>query len=246
MRHPSHRNPLTALLVLLVFLGTLATGGVPAVAEDATPVAEGVLPPDATIEGLGLGVWHARFWQWAWGLPVDPYADETGASCDFGQHGAVFFLMVAPKDVERACAVPTGMAIFVPIFNVECSTVEDPPYFGADEAALRACAKAHIDVGLEQDLPLAGLTVDGQAVADLSAYRAPTPLIHLMLPPNPDTGALAGVAWSVGDGYAALVGPFPEGEHVIEVSSPTGRGNDVHITYRLTVSSGEPAATPEA
>jgi hypothetical protein len=228
------------LLVLLV--AVLLAVPVTADAQDATPVESGgILPPDAMVDGLGLGEWHAHFWQWTYSLPVDVFGDATGDLCGVGQHGPVFFLTIAPRSVERACTVPNEAVLFVPVANNECSTVEDPPFYGADEAELRACAQENIDRDREQWLPGAGLTVDGAAVGDLSAYRAATPLFQLVLLPNPATGTPGGVAQSVGDGYAALVGPLSEGEHMIEVSSPDGQGGFNRITYRLMVASGVPA-----
>jgi hypothetical protein len=235
------------LLALLV--AVLLTVPVTADAQDATPVESGsILPPDATVDGHGLGEWHARYWQWTYGLPVDVFGDATGELCGVGQHGPVFFLTVAPRSVERACTVPSEAVLFVPVGNNECSTVEESPFYGADEAELRACAKGNIGGDPPDWLPGAGLTVDGTAVGDLSAYRAATPLFQLVFVPNPDSGIQGGVAQSVGDGYAALVGPLSEGEHMIEVSSPDGQGGFNRITYRLMVASGVPAepATPAA
>lgn len=235
------------LLALLV--AVLLAVPVTAVAQDATPVVAGpILPPDATVDGHGLGEWHARYWQWTSGLPVDVFGDPTGALCGVGQHGPVFFLTVAPRSVERACTVPSEAVLFVPVGNDECSTAEEPPFYGADETELRTCAKGNIGGDPPDWLPGAGLMVDGAAVGDLSAYRAATPLFQLVLPPNPSTGAPERVAQSVGDGYAVLVGPLSEGKHLIEISAPDGQGGYSRVTYRLTVVSGAPAkpATPAA
>jgi hypothetical protein len=140
--------------------------------------------------------------------------------------------------------VPSDVVLFVPIMNYECSTSEPDPELpdpaGADEAALRACAQTHIDVGLELDFPMMSLTVDGVGV-DLSPYRAPSPLFTLVWPPDNLWGVPPGVARSVVDGYAVLVGPLGEGEHVVEFASPGGSGSVARITYRLTVSAGAPA-----
>jgi hypothetical protein len=242
----SHRLVSFALLVCLLIAPSLAT------AQDATPVEDGlVLPPDALVDGHTLGEWNARYVQWYIGLlvaGVTTFDDETGARCGYGQHGPVFFLDNAPMPVERACTVPSDVVLFVPIFNYECSTLEPDPELPdpahADEAALRACAKTHIDVGLERDFPMLGVTVDGASV-DLSPYRAPSPLYSLVFPPDNEWGVPAGVAQSVVDGYAVMIGPLPAGEHVVEMTFP-GEGGSIQVTYRLTVSTGLAAgsATP--
>lgn len=236
-----HLVVLGLVVVLLVTpLAVRAQGATPA----ASPAAAGaVLSPDAVVAGATLGEWHARWFQWSISLfvpGVDPNTDATGERCALGQHGPVFFLAQAGHvgPTNRTCTVPSGAVLFVPIFNVECSSAEDPPYHGETEAQLRQCAAAHIDIGLDQDLPTAGLAVDGQAVTDLSGYRAPTPLFTWNMPPKNSPGAPAGVASSVGDGYAALIGPLSDGAHVVEFSVPNGTGGVAHITYRLTVAAG--------
>jgi len=128
----------------------------------------------------------------------------------------------------------------VPVMLVECSSIEKDPFYGGNQADLTTCANAHIDVGLSEDLAKVSLTIDGQAVGDLTPYRTATPLIQVGRPFNPETGEAGGVALSVGAGFAVMVGPLSDGEHTVEIVTRDG----VHITYHLTVSSGE--ATPTA
>jgi hypothetical protein len=231
-----------ASVFFCALLALLATGGLTAVAQDATPEAPSVLPPDASVGGQNLAQWHAQFWQWTFSLPssVDPLTDDNGERCVFGQHGPVFFLTISSTDVERTCTVPDGATLFVPVMVVECSNVEKDPFYGANEADLTTCANAHIDVGLAEDLAKVSLTIDGQAVGDLMPYRTATPLIQVGRPFDPETGEAGGVALSVGAGFAVMVGPLSDGEHTVEIVTRDG----VHITYHLTVSSGE--ATPTA
>ena len=54
------------------------------------------------------------------------------------------------------CTVKPSQKIFVAAWSSECSTFEEPPFFGSDEAELRACARA-ADAGLAVTL-----TVDGR------------------------------------------------------------------------------------
>ena len=231
-----------ASVFFCALLTLLAIGGLTAVAQDATPVAPSVLPPDASVGGQNLAQWHAQFWQWTFSLPssVDPLTDDNGERCVFGQHGPVFFLTISSTDVERTCTVPDGATLFVPVMVVECSNVEKDPFYGANEADLTTCANAHIDVGLSEDLAKTSLTIDGQAVGDLTPYRTATTLIQVPRPSDPETGEPGGVALSVGAGFAVLVGPLSDGEHTIEIVTRDG----IHITYHLTVASGE--ATPTA
>ena len=226
---------LRRLLFALLFAALVGEISVPVLAQDATPVSSGVIPRDETVAGLSLEEWHARWWQWWYSLPpaVDPYFDETGERCGYGQHGPVFFLMLAEQNVERGCTVPAGVALFVPVLLTECSTFEPDPEnpnpASADEATLRACAKTHIDVGLERDLAVVAVEINGERVTDLGQYRAPTALFQLPIP-DPTIG----VQHSVADGIVVLIGPLAEGEHIVTFTIQGG----IRITYQLTVSAG--------
>jgi hypothetical protein len=218
----------------------LASGSVSAAAQGATPTAENVvLAPDAEVAGLSLAEWSARSWQWSFSLPqaVNPFYDETGALCGYGQSGPVFFLTGAEHSLERSCVVPLGTHIFVPLTGSECSTVEPPPFFGRDEADLSRCATEAVDMAESVfDMTTMTLSVDGQAVDNLSEYRAVTPLYTIWLPEDNVLGSTKRVADSVADSYQVMIAPLSEGEHVVEIALP---GPEiVAITYRLTVESG--------
>ena len=236
------------MLVLTLIVLALATPA--AAAQDATPVPAGIaLPPDAEVDGLSLAEWTARYWQWFFSFPeaIGPFFDETGERCGYGQSGPVFFLEGAPASVERTCTVPLGVTLFVPVTGVECSTVEPPPYFGRDEAALRACAADGMNQHLA-NLTALEVSVDGQTIGDLAPYRVSTPLFPLLLPPGNLLGTTTPVANAVGDGFQVLLAPLTEGDHVITISVPGSEG-PFTVTYRLTVAAPqvvEPAASPVA
>ena len=229
-----------ALVLLALGIGSTA-------AQDATPAGGAVvLPPNAEVDGLDLGAWSARSWQWFFSLPeeANPLFDQTGERCGYGQSGPVFFLAGTESDVERACAVPAGVHVFVPLLGSACSTVEPPPFFGEDEADLSACSTAALDMAEGAfDMSTMGLTVDGQAVDDLSAYRTTTPLYTLWLPEANLLGVADRAADSVADGYQVMLSPLSEGEHVVEIVLPGPE--PVTITYRLTVVSGAYDGTPD-
>jgi hypothetical protein len=228
------------LCVLIVVLG-LAPGSAATLARQATPVAtEVVLPPDAVVADVDLAGWSARSWQWSFSLPaaVNPFFDETGAICGYGQSGPVFFLSGAEHDVARTCVVPEGVHIFVPLVGSACSTVEPPPFFGEDAADLARCATDAVNHA-EGVFGKSGmsLTVEGVDAGDLSAYRAVTPMYTLWLPEDNMLGVPERAANSVADSYQVMLAPLPVGEHVVEIVLP-GPGGGVTITYTLTVTSG--------
>ncbi len=69
----------------------------------------------------------------------NPILQEGNVDCGVGQQGHVWFLTGTFNEsgvVSRTCRIPAGTALFFPVLNVECSTLEAPPFFGADAAGL--------------------------------------------------------------------------------------------------------------
>ena len=240
------------LVAVLIGLAAAAQEVPSGFAQEATPGASStVLPPDAEVDGVDLAEWSARSWQWSFSLPAasNPFVDETGGLCGYGQSGPVFFLAGAAGSVERSCVIPAGVHVFVPLLGSECSTIEPPPFFGRDEAELRRCAIEAVDAAEGAfDMDAMRLTVDGHDVPDLAAYRVTTPRFTLWLPEDNVLGATGRVADSVADGYQVMLSPLGEGEHEVVISVPGPETTTV--TYQLTVVSGhaavrgEPHATP--
>src|SRR5262245_44884057 len=117
-----------------LLLSSLAIPGTTAATSttEPAPAAVQILPPDESFAGATLGEWHARWWQWALGLP-------GGFGCGDEQHGPVFFL---PPAFESSfdCVVPEGTAIYMIVYGDVCSSVQPPPNFGSTDEELQACA----------------------------------------------------------------------------------------------------------
>jgi hypothetical protein len=261
-RYPNMRAfriPTVAFVACLTVI-LAASGASPSRAQTVTPTAASLaLPPDATVGGLGLADWTARAWQRVLSFPtaVSPAFDLTGERCAYGQSGPVFFLLQSPaefgasetpENVTRTCTVPLGVALYAPVLQDECSTVEAPPFHGDDEAGLRACTRAEIDRKPAADLPKMVVTVDGQSVGDITRFRVATPMYTLLLPPGNIIGTSTPVADSMSDGYQVLLAPPAAGPHVVTITTPYAGG--VHtVTYQLTVAappSASAAASPAA
>jgi hypothetical protein len=229
------------LLALVLVLGIRGSTGV--VAQEATPTSGGdlenlVLPPDAPAYGLTYEAWTARFAQWRHSLPmaIDPGADPTGERCGYGQVGPVFFLVQSGEEpAERTCTIPAGTAVLLPLLDASCTTIEPPPFFGRDEAELRACTEALF-------APRAELTavVDGVAIPNLDRYRVQSDLFTVALPADNVLEVEPGVLEGVIDGYWLLLAPLPPGEHELHFGGALPDIGVVHgVTYHLTVA--EPA-----
>jgi len=223
-----------ALLATLIVLGTVATS--PALAASGRSIGlQGIYPLNAQPYGRSWGDWTATWWQWALSMPVSSHPLFDTADCSAGQSGPVWFLGGAFTGIAatRSCTVPAGISLFFPLLNSECSTVEPPPFYGADEAEMRACAAGWVDSG--SDL---FCIIDGVAVENVSSYRVDSPLFSFTAPndnifgiPGPVTGE------SVSDGYWIFLAPLSAGQHTIRFGG-SFPGFPIDVTYELTVRPG--------
>lgn len=166
--------------------------------------------PGMIVHGVSQSEWSARHWQWTLSSPLEsnPGQDASGALCADGQSGPVFFL---PRNFAP-CSVPAGTAILVPVTGTECSTTEPAPFSGTSEEELRACAALEL-----QRYAVISLSIDGETVPDIEAYRLASPLFTLSLPEHNALGAPAGTSYAVADGHQVIVRPLPPGEHHVIV-----------------------------
>ena len=113
------------------------------------------------------------------------------------------------------CTVKPGTRIFVAAWTAECSTVEDDPFFGSNEAELRACAQA-VNAGISTRDVI--VVLDGGRVP---VSEVTSGLLRLDLPADNIFGAAAGTGppgmpyLSVADGWVALLHPLTPGTHTI-------------------------------
>src|SRR5689334_15805444 len=86
---------------LLIAVAVAVIGLIPAVSLAADPhsfppvignAGPGVLPVKSSPYGMTYGQWSARWWQWAFSLPIDRSPLFGTADCSAGQSGLVWFL----------------------------------------------------------------------------------------------------------------------------------------------------------
>ena len=215
----SHLNKIISS-TLLAFV--LALGGIsPAFADGGRGNAgnPGIFPPQSHPYGKSYGEWAAKWWQWVMSIPADrnPLTDETGEFADEGQGGPVWFAAgTFGNSVERTYTVPTGKALFVPVFDCD-PTVPGVPCVVCDLQDLAAANTEALEV-LE-------VTIDGRPVKNVRRYRASSPgpfAIHY--PENSVVGVPAGDYFpQVADGYWLMLAPLAKGTHelVIQVRGQT-------------------------
>ena len=135
---------------------------------------------------------------------------------------------LGPSLPSITCTVKPSEGLFITGWSSECSTFEAPPYFGRDEAELRACARA-ADAGL----PTPTITVDGMP-APVSEVE--TDLLRIKLPKDNIFGASTRRGLSVAHGWVSYLGRLSQGRHeiVIHVGDPIDFTNTttINVTKR--------------
>lgn len=139
--------------------------------------------------------------------------------------------------------MPSGKALFFPILNAECSTLEGD---GDTEAKLRACNLLKV-VTNPTNL---GAEIDGRKlnIGILKGYRAESPLF--IYGPLPDNNVLqffgfdapaGATSKAVADGFYLMLAPLSVGEHTIKFTGSVP-GFTLDITYNLTIAPRQPQA----
>lgn len=235
MNSKIHRHSAIALLIGLA-------AGVPAAIADQGQQDARVYAVEDPVLGMSYGDWSAAWWQYF--LPIakqgNPF-DPNVANCPGQAAGLVFFLAGAFSDkppVSRTCTVPAGSPIMFPLNNAECSTIEPPPFQGANEAQLRACAS-----GFGNQIDPAGLkaSLDGSDISSeiLRHNRVQSPVFSFSLPAriqdfvfgSIDATRLSGSKLSVSDGYWLILKPLAPGRHTLHFEGGAG----LIMDYALTV-----------
>ena len=227
-----------ALLPALLIAAVIAFGhAAPVLAAQTSKI----LPRKSMPYGKTYGEWSAVWWKWAMELPVtgNPFNDDPSFDVTNGQTGDVWFLAAPFGTVSRSITIPDGKALFIGLLNAEASDLEG---LGTTEAERRATAEWFADHIVTTSL---SCTIDGVAVANLSAYRASSPEFSFTAPTPWLFGATGGAGVSVADGYYLMIAPFSIGAHTIHYSGafhfaiaegdPFDADFGLDMTYNLTV-----------
>jgi hypothetical protein len=197
----------------------VAAGGVVALAV--------VTPSAGAVPDRKLGATLGAVWETVLETPPAQNPFAGGDPCI--RLGKVVAPFTPLGSAEVTCTVRPGTPVFVTAESSECSTVEAPPFFGADEASLRECA-SDADSGFATP----SVTVDGRPVA---VTEVETGLLRLDIPADNILGVPAQQAFSVAHGWVALLPPMPPGPHlvVLRVVGIDVFGNPVDLTNETTI-----------
>lgn len=239
MSHLVSRQRQALYLAMAALAAVLIAGPAAANGQGANP---GVIPHQARYQGLTYEQWQARWQQWAISIPALTSPPElihpffSGGNVLQNQTGSVWFLAGVVGSVEvRSITIPSGIALFFPVINVECSSLEPDPFHGDTPAARAACANGIID-------QTSGLfaTIDGRAVQSLQGFRGQSP--DFTFGPLPDPNILLGTAdvgltgQSTDAGFYLLLTPLSVGQHTIHFGGTFDEFNAfIDTTYNITV-----------
>jgi hypothetical protein len=233
-------------LMLLALLAVAAVAALtPAARAGAAPGPPLVVPPAAGLYN-GLAV---AWWKYALGQPLatNPLIDATGANCEAGQAGPVFFLTGLPGTgavTRDGCTVRGTKALFFPLMNAfDVHT----PVDGLDTPELTY--KDFRSFGFHADTLRA--TVDGVAIPNLDPASTPfracaapvagcAPASFSLTFPAPNLFGLPADRYepAVQDGYYLLLAPLRPGLHTIAFGGTGTFGGtraDQDIVYHLRV-----------
>jgi hypothetical protein len=179
-----------------------------------------IVPPNAILFGKTYSQWAGSFWQWALALPLagHPFAacpdpnDSAAFAKQQSGNGHVWYWSAPDGPLTCYATLPVGKALFLTIRDIETSTLEAPPFYGATEADRRENSKWWAD-----HIVNVFVTIDGVPVENLQAYRLPNGTADFeFTAPTPwifgDTG---GKGRSVADGYYVMFDSLPKGNHTI-------------------------------
>jgi len=172
-----------------------------------------VMPPAATVIGKSAADYSAAWWQWAFARPAGMrvFDDPTGAVCEEGQKGAVWFLAgTSGSDVaKRRCKVPKGKYLFFPVINMMMFSPRDRHLSCAEVQAGAAANNDHLQYAI--------VKIDGVVVPDITRFRAHTAQCFDVFARAPYIDDAKAYAPAASDGYWLMLEPPSPGHHRLSV-----------------------------
>jgi hypothetical protein len=214
-----------------------------------------VLDPTQAHYGHTDTEWGTLWWQWIYqtpqsvddaGMPscIIPFLDPTGANCAVGQSGDVFFLAGTQGGtvVRDQCAVPSGKALFFPIFTFADDNAGVPAPMQQTNSALMGQVQAEM-AGVQ--VSSLSAEFDGATISNLGSFATPVTEFTYQPPPEPNiytcqgtNGVTSKVDPSYQAGYYVMLAPPAAGAHVLHfagTSTSTSPAVKVDVTYHFTI-----------
>jgi hypothetical protein len=241
------------ILVAAIVLG-LAVLAVPSVmARDGD--GPKVIDRDSVAYGRTYSEWSAAWEQWSYSIPVAQHPLFDNGDCSVGQSGPVWFLggKFCPNigsgcsytGVVRSCNLPSGKALYFPVFNGEDSVLEESVAENPGNETYQQIAtmRSYEDVSMSPSK--VSLWVDGAPIPHLqdgfrvqsTAFGFTLPTDNLLKAVYGNPNFLPGTYFpAVDDGWYVMLSPLPAGPHKIHFSGYNPVYNfTLDITYHLNV-----------
>lgn len=197
-----------------------------------------VQKPNFKLEGRSAADLSADWWKWAMSSPdeISPVRDNSGAHCDTGQRGNVWFLAggFGTNLIRRSCVIPEGKYIFFPIINMAYWPREENNGYTCKQAIKNAAVNNETAIDLFVEL-------DGVVVKEPKKFRARTKKCFDIYDWIPTIEKPYNAYPSASDGYWILLSPLAVGKHTVRfggqynnTTSAYGR-NLQDIDYQITV-----------
>jgi len=220
-----------------------------------------VPPGDPRLNGISYEQWFAAWLKWALEMPltnsagaIHPFKDTPGFDVTESQTSDVWFLgapfLVPPaRTIRRSCVIPAGKSLFFPLFEVECSSLEDKYFYGATPGAQAVKAEWWADHVVDLFCEL-----NGVRLANLEAYRIQSPQVNFTAPAPWIQGENGGKGTACGDGFFVFLAPLSPGHHMLrfggairlkEPEDPFNMHEKIDMTYEITVKE-TPEGTPHS
>lgn len=197
-----------------LIIGALAamiclTGAVSTSVAKRAPFAGG----ESGMTGRSYSSLEVAFLKWRFALP-DNAAPSAKQCIKANQHGRVWFLAVDEHPLQgiytRYCAIPAGRDIVVGAPAIDCSTVEEPPFYSGAPEGLERCAREDWRI----NAPSSALWLDGVSIRS-AAHLVDTPVFAFTLPSRDNVLEVKGMTAGQAAAMAtpAVIAPLSRGQH---------------------------------
>jgi hypothetical protein len=167
---------------------------------------------------------------------VHPVLDQTGAHCEVGQRGDIWYLhgTFGNGPVTRECTVPAGKPLAFPVMNI---TVFDTPGHCQEgsmtDEKMRAIAAQEMDA-----VEIVAVTLDGEHLNNVVRLRSN--IFPLYVPtdnvfsPYCEGGYPRATYRAYDEGFYSQIDGLSEGAHTLKFYGRSSNGFEVHATYILS------------
>ncbi len=216
-----------------------------------------ILDRDSVAYGRSYSEWSAAWEQWSYSIPVAQHPLFDNGDCSVAQSGPVWFLggKFCPNvgsgcsytGVVRSCKVPSGKALYFPVFNGEDSALEESVAENPGNETYQQIATLRSYEDGAMSPSKVSCSVDGKPIKHLKdqfrvqstafGFTLPTDnLLASVYPPGYNNFVAGSYFPAVDDGWYVMLAPLPAGPHQIHFTGYNPVYNfTLDVTYNLAV-----------